>query len=126
MIKLHELPTGPDSVVYRGDRMAGGCIVRVVTGDSSKVLDPRNDLRNHSPTGLEWGYGGAGPCQLSLALLADAVGDALAVCHYFRFKKEVVSQVNDDTWQIRRDTIAMLVDHWDRQDFPGRYRSAAA
>jgi len=33
------------------------------------------DLWGHSPTGFGWGYGGSGPAQLSLALLADALGD---------------------------------------------------
>jgi hypothetical protein len=31
-------------------------------------------LRN-SPTGFGWGYGGSGPAQLALALLADSLGD---------------------------------------------------
>ncbi len=39
------------------------------------ALAPRFDLYNHSPTGFEWGYGGSGPAQLSLALLADHLAD---------------------------------------------------
>ena len=30
----------------------------------------RLDLVNHSPTGFEWGYGGSGPAQLAVAMLA--------------------------------------------------------
>lgn len=33
-------------------------------------LPLRLDLWNHSPTGFNWGYGGSGPAQLALALLA--------------------------------------------------------
>src|SRR2546426_5830744 len=33
--------------------------------------NPRLDLWNHSPTGFECGYGGSGPAQLALALLAE-------------------------------------------------------
>lgn len=43
--------------------------------DGDAMLPMRNDLRNHSPTGAEWGYGGSGPAQLALAILSDALGD---------------------------------------------------
>ena len=54
---------------YQGWRDADG--TARVTVDM-EPLDPRLDLANHSPTGFEWGYGGSGPAQLALALLADA------------------------------------------------------
>jgi len=38
-----------------------------------KRLDPRNDIRNHSPAGFEWGYCGSGPAQLALALVVHHV-----------------------------------------------------
>ena len=49
-------------------------------------------LRNHSPDGFNWGYGGSGPAQLALAVL-------LMVCHcdqqayacYQRFKWRVIA-----------------------------------
>jgi len=34
-------------------------------------LPPQLRLRNHSPTGFSWGYGGSGPAQLALAILVD-------------------------------------------------------
>lgn len=37
-------------------------------------LDPKLKLVNHSPTGFSWGYGGSGPAQLALAILADHFG----------------------------------------------------
>lgn len=40
-----------------------------------RPLEPRHDLRNHSPDGFEWGYSGSGPAQLALALAADVLGD---------------------------------------------------
>ncbi len=36
-----------------------------------RPLGPRLDLANHSPDGFSWGYGGSGPAQLALAILAD-------------------------------------------------------
>ena len=57
-------------------------------------LDPRLDLANHSPTGFEWGYGGSGPAQLALALLADAVGsDRVALRLHQPFKWRFVAKL---------------------------------
>ena len=63
-------------------------------------LNPRLDLWNHSPTGFEWGYGGSGPAQLALALLADHLGDdaeALALCE--PFMQRVVAEL-DNSWEL--------------------------
>lgn len=54
--------------VYEGLVDVGGCRVVLVNEDD---LAPRLDLVNHSPAGLNWGYGGSGPAQLALAILAD-------------------------------------------------------
>src|SRR5690349_13039754 len=54
-------------------------------------LDPRLDLWNHSSTGFEFGYGGSGPAQLALAILADCCGDEVAVKHHQGFKWAVIS-----------------------------------
>lgn len=72
---------------------------RVISPDGRR-LDPRTDLVNHSPTGLEWGYGGSGPAQLALALLADRYADPVALDHYQRFKDEVVASLNGDGWTL--------------------------
>lgn len=50
----------------------GGRRVDVEDADGKRApLNPRTDLFNHSPNGFEWGYGGSGPAQLALAILAD-------------------------------------------------------
>jgi hypothetical protein len=59
--------------IYQGKLGSDG-FPGVVTVDGSP-LDPRNDLFNHSPDGFAWGYGGSGPAQLALAILADCLGD---------------------------------------------------
>jgi len=72
-------------------------------------LPMRLDLRNHSPTGFAWGYGGSGPAQLALALLVDAVGDTeLALAHYQDFKREHVSRWGDE-WSISAEEIRQFV-----------------
>lgn len=39
-----------------------------------KPLDPKKSqkVRNHSPDGFNWGYGGSGPAQLALAIILAA------------------------------------------------------
>lgn len=49
--------------------------VTVEDGDNRYPLNPRNDFRDHSPTGISWGYGGSGPAQCALAILLDFLGD---------------------------------------------------
>ncbi len=70
-----------------------------------RALDPRFDLRRHSPDGFQWGYSGSGPAQLALALLADSLGDdELAQRLYQEFKREFVSGWCD-RWTVDRQTI---------------------
>jgi hypothetical protein len=88
--------------LYEGIRTDAGC---QVTADG-RLLDMRYDLRNHSPDGAEWGYGGSGPAQLALALLTDATGDdELAQRHYQRFKREVVAGFERDRFLITQAEI---------------------
>ena len=77
----------------------------VVTVDG-RPLDPRFDLWEHSPTGFEWGYGGSGPAQLALALLADHLSDdERAVALHQDFKWAVVSKLSRPTWTLTSDDI---------------------
>ena len=46
--------------VYHGRRTDHGCAVDVEEDGEVTLLNPRLDLRNHSPSGFEWGYGAAG------------------------------------------------------------------
>ena len=54
------------------------------------------EVRDHSPTGFAWGYGGSGPAQLALALLIDATSDeTLSLRHYQEFKRQFVAGWQD-------------------------------
>lgn len=69
-------------------------------------LNPRFDLRNHSPTGFEWGYGGSGPAQLALAILADHChDDQRALDFYQRFKWAVIAQLPARHWSLTSEGI---------------------
>ena len=57
---------------YVGSRQSGKARVWIwVAGDKPRFLP---HFVHHSPTGLEWGYGGSGPADLALALAADVIG----------------------------------------------------
>jgi hypothetical protein len=98
---------------YVGKRTAEGCEVEVSDNElpgCGYSLPLRCDLRNHSPTGFEWGYGGSGPAQLSLALLADALGDnEKAQDHYQAFKFQVVGRLPHERWELSEEDIRQTV-----------------
>lgn len=101
---------------YKGERLPHEPTRVTVDG---KPLDPRLDLRRHSPTGLEWGYSGSGPAQLSLAILAHHFGEpprkeeprtpSRAELLYQGFKSAVVAQWDGDVWTITSDEIEAVV-----------------
>jgi hypothetical protein len=95
---------------YTGIRTENGCAVTVTDGGGSHGLDPRFDLRTHSPDGFEWGYGGSGPAQLALALAADVLGDDEAALDvYQRLKFRVVGRLPADAWALTADELAAAI-----------------
>ena len=105
------LSTGrsPD-VIYRGVFSAiGPC---AVTKDDDP-LDPRYDLRRHSADGFQWGYGGSGPSQLALAIVADRLGpgredDAMTI--YQDFKWFWVARLPKTNWVYSGSDIDARID----------------
>ena len=105
---------------YVGRRDPNGkCRVQI---DGAERLKLRLDLATHSPTGFEWGYGGSGPAQLALAILADALGDdkaALALHQAFKFRV-IGALPRDQAWRLEMsDVLKGAVRP------PGRARSCA-
>jgi Family of unknown function (DUF6166) len=93
------------------ESVSGQSLVTVCDGQKSEPLPLRLDLANHSPTGFSWGYGGSGPAQLALALLADVLGDDdLAVGLHQDFKFKVVAcWPEGERWWITADQIMAVV-----------------
>ena len=93
----------------RGPRVEAA--VDVGDHDEYRDLALRLDLADHSPTGFEWGYGGSGPSQLALALLADFTGDdAYALARYTDFKWWVVAALPWERWTIPAEQMREWVD----------------
>ena len=109
---------------YRGYRRDHEWVVMRCGGDAGGVaewvvvLNPRNDLFNHSPDGFAWGYSGSGPSQLALALLADyfswgcetkeeaKAADTMALRLYQPFKTAVIAPLDQDSgWVLTVDDI---------------------
>jgi hypothetical protein len=91
--------------MYTGRRGPQGCVVWVIDGNGErKPLNPRRELRNHSPTGFEWGYGGSGPAQLALAILAERNDDA-ALNLYQDFKWACIAQICGANWSLSSEEI---------------------
>ncbi|AWM39172.1 hypothetical protein GobsT_25430 [Gemmata obscuriglobus] len=104
--------TDRPTVKYVGVRTDTG--VTVAREDDRGGIHPlaaRTDLKNHSPAGFEWGYGGSGPAQLALAVLADALGAERALASYQKFKSRVVAKLARTTWELSRDEVVA----WYRQ-----------
>jgi hypothetical protein len=89
---------------YQGKRTATGCGVTV----DGRPLRMRSDLSGNATTAFDWGYVGTG--QLSLALLAEFLGDdrraeALAPA----FEKHVVAYLPHDSWTLTDRELAAAV-----------------
>jgi hypothetical protein len=97
--------------IYDGSRDADG--VAHVTVDG-RPLELRLDLWAHSPTGFEWSYGGSGPAQLALAILAHHLGAKgpcskgaeEALTYRQAFKWRVVAGLPHEEWSLTSNQVA--------------------
>jgi hypothetical protein len=103
------IDTSPDSISRADVAFIGYCTWRreengdsnlfdqqvfVVRDGQVRLLNPRNDLMNHSPDGLSWGYLGSGPAQLALATLMETFNDWERVrAIYQRFKEQFIARI---------------------------------
>jgi hypothetical protein len=87
---------------YEGWREGYAALVTV----NGRRLNPRFDLWNHSPTGFEWGYGGTGPAQLALAILADHLCDNQETINlHQRFKWNIIAELPRKRWTLTSPEI---------------------
>jgi hypothetical protein len=103
-------------IAYQGWRDEAATHVIKLTGDVPLLDLPwRLDLDNHSPTGLNWGYGGSGPAQLALALIADATGDdAKAIKLHQLFKFRLIANL-PDKWTLSREQVLAALEAVERE-----------
>ena len=68
-------------------------------------------VARHSPTGIEWGYGGSGPADLARSVLLALVDAEAADALYQRFKQDVVASVPEAGGVLRAADIRAWVEH---------------
>jgi hypothetical protein len=98
--------------VYKGLRTSEEIMVWIEEegARSPAPLPMRNDIRNHSPDGPNWGYGGSGPAQLALALMCQVTDRFIAEQIYQHFKFKVVAGWKTDSWVLTKGQLQQWVD----------------
>lgn len=66
-------------VMYHGYLQGPADYVIVLESPDGERIGALEHVVRHSPSGFNWGYVGAGPCDTALSLFIDAMGDA-SVC----------------------------------------------
>jgi len=88
-----------EPVVYVAWRTEQTAFVRKICEGKFLSLNYCFHLRNHSPTGFEWGYRGSGPAQLALALCADMLAsEEQALDCYQLFKARSIGRLAERGW----------------------------
>ncbi len=91
--------------IYRGRRLepADETLSDVLIAVNSGAL---KHVVRHSPTGMQWGYGGSGPADLALSILADVFDGRveLADLYYQEFKMDFVAGWENE-WSLSEKTI---------------------
>lgn len=98
--------------IYKGAPTEHRRNVRVfVDKDAPYFLPLRLDIENKSPSGFAWGYGGSGPHQLALALLADFTQDRKQAQRLMHdLVVECISGLDGDKpWEISGDWLGRWV-----------------
>lgn len=95
--------------------MNGGCVkiegdadtLTVKVNGSRLLIAPGLRIYNHSPQGFNWGYGGSGPAQLSIAILLRVLKDEILVRQLYQdFKRDFVAK-----WRFK-EHIEETIDVW--------------
>ena len=77
---------------------------------NTTILRPKRSqgVKNHSPDGFNWGYGGSGPAQLALAILLEVTNDPeIALRYYHDFEQQVIASIpsQETNWEIQENKI---------------------
>lgn len=96
-------------LVFQGARNDHGVIVTL--NGKELEMDISLALRNHSPDGPEWGYGGSGPAQLALAMLLWVLIAPEALALYQLYKFQVISSLPHEGWTLTDNDVREWARH---------------
>jgi hypothetical protein len=87
---------------------------------NNEYLNPdySQQIRNHSPDGFNWGYGGSGPAQFALALLMLYLPVEEAQEYYQEFKFRWVARLPQSSFEVTlnlREEIEKLFNRRSKQ-----------
>ena len=92
--------------VYRGytdQAQAGPEAVILVYAEDRPAYKLRHMIV-HSPSGMAWGYGGSGPADLALSILADHLGEADAIPAHERYDHDIATEIQrTQAWMLHQD-----------------------
>jgi hypothetical protein len=106
---------------YIGSRYPDGRVYVGVIEDGA-VTEPLPHIEHHSPDGFEWGYGGSGPADLALSMLAHAMGesdpDKIPPALYQQFKFDYIATLDRNrNWEISRSAVmSWIASHTELMD----------
>lgn len=66
-------------------------ILKRLPDGQGKLINVPHKMVVHSPTGMEWGYGGSGPADLALNILLCFTNEKTAVALHQAFKFEFIA-----------------------------------
>ena len=96
-------------------------VIIVDENSSATILKPDRSqaVKNHSPDGFNWGYGGSGPAQLALAILLEVSNDVeTALRYYHDFEQQVIAviQSQETNWKIEENKIIQWLETRQAED----------
>lgn len=78
---------------------------------------PSQQIRNHSPDGFNWSYGGSGPAQLALAILLKFMHKDDAQRYYQSFKFQFIGKLPAGNFSVHlnlKDEIEKIINKKER------------
>ncbi len=82
--------------IYKGKRSGGGVGGQAIVVQDNGDEYPLKHIERHSPDGFNWGYGGSGPADTALSILANCLKMEQANVLYQSFKSEFVAAWGDE------------------------------
>jgi len=82
--------------LYKGKRTGEGAGAQTIVVQDNGDEYPLKHVERHSPDGFNWGYGGSGPADTALSILANCLRMEQANVLYQLFKREFVATWGDE------------------------------
>ena len=84
--------------------------IQLIRSPDAIAIGLDQHIVRHSPTGIEWGYGGSGPADLALSILTQYAGQEFADRHYQQFKFDVIASIPREGGTITVEKIEQWID----------------